>query len=234
MTKIEVCHPLKTYNPKSIPVPFQKSTIYNLKFPMNFLEFSIPHNSNRLSFTIRDGDHRPWWRDLDLDGEPLYRISNICDTCEMILEKSGDADLHLAPAELGERLRSGLAWVDRDVVGTASRILPKGDYLVALIEIQPVLLPLKNRLGEKTEMYVWENGNPVSIPEKLWPDIPRHIPFWYGRDQTQLNGSLREDGLYEVVLPVVAQKSLDQGRVREYEIEIKRGLKPTAMALSAR
>ena len=199
---------------------------------MKYLEFNIPHEYNRLSFTVRDGSHRPWWRDLDLDGEPLYRISNICDTCEMILEKSRDADLPLAPADLGGRLRSGLMRVDRDVVETASRLLPKGDYIAALLEIQPTTLTLKPRDVNQGDSYLWENANPIRIPKNIWPDIPRHIPFWYSRNNPSTDSSLRDDGLYEAVLPIVDLDAINRKRVESYEEEMKQGVVPTAIALS--
>lgn len=199
---------------------------------MKFLEFSIPHDNNRLSFAFGYGDLRPWWRDLNLDGESLYRISNICDTCEMILEKSRDASLPLAPAEMGGRLRSGLARVDRDMVGTASRLLPKGDYLAALLLIQPTILTLKNPDKTWPDAALWENADPIRIPKNIWPNMPKHIPFWYGRKRPDKASSLRENSLYEAILPIVDLDSLNPQRVKEYEEEIKRGVLPTAMALS--
>lgn len=104
---------------------------------MKQARLSISDAKGRLSFTTRVGNTRPWWRDLDLDGKPLYRIGNICNTCEAFFSKSDDAQLPLAPSILAEHLRSGLEDIPENILDTIAPILPKGDYVVGLLSLQP-------------------------------------------------------------------------------------------------
>jgi hypothetical protein len=69
---------------------------------------SVTHGKGRLSFTTRLDQNRPWWRDLDLDGQPLYRIGNLCDTCQAVFSRLARAHMPLAPTELAAKLREGL------------------------------------------------------------------------------------------------------------------------------
>jgi hypothetical protein len=107
-------------------------------------------NESRLSFTVRKDRVRPWWRDLDLDGQPLYRIGNICDTCETMFSKYENEKLPLPPSRLAEMFRSGLFDIPDDVVDSVAKVLPKGNYVIALLNCSPALIKFREPIYDST------------------------------------------------------------------------------------
>lgn len=171
------------------------------------------------------GDSRPWWRDLDLDGQPLYRIGNICDTCEAMFSKYENEKLPLEPSNLAELFRSGLSDIPNDVVDSIAKVLPKGNYVIGLLNFLPALIKFHNPI-----YYLWENSQPVNVPNEWLPQADRIPPWWYA--QPDQNPGFQEGKLYEAVLPLVSEKSHNQKQIGRYSSEINNDLKPTALALS--
>ncbi len=164
---------------------------------------NVTHGKGRLSFTTRDDQDRPWWRDLDLDGQPLYRIGNLCDTCEAIFSRAADAQMPLAPHELAARLRAGLDDLPKDVIDTIAAILPDGHYAAGLLTISPAYYP--------------------SAP--LMRGARQHRI----RQKTMLTSTVT---LPEVFLPVIDEDQYDPAAIEAYEKVLARGRQPTALALS--
>jgi hypothetical protein len=193
---------------------------------MKNIALSVSTTKSRLEFSLRMGSRRPWWRDLDLDGQSLYRIGNICDTCEVMFEKHNDANLPLAPAELATLLRSGLMDISQTVVDTVAKIIPRGKYSVSLLELQPALIKFK-----APKYYIWENIRPVRVPAEWWPYKAERIqPWWYA--QPNKSPGFQKDALYEAILPLVSEKLLNRTTIKSYTSAMQDNLKPTALALS--
>src|SRR5262249_40317465 len=141
--------------------------------------FCSVHADGALSFNLRNNN---WDWFLDLNGEPLYLIGNTCGTCAA-LYRHIRAHVPLAPKELSQRLEQGLTSIPEDVLKTVLPLLPKGEYIVGLIEIQPARLTSYERprwVGCQSDYFWWR--------------------LWEHRD----NGSE-----YELVLPFVAEADLD-------------------------
>lgn len=159
-----------------------------------------------LSFTIRDASPgRPWWWDLDLNGEQLYRISNGCDTCNALFRRDRDAALPISPENLSKMLGEGIHFIEKKVIETVSFLLPKGTYLVGLLRLKPRALKRGRKPGY------------VTVPE-----------FGWICKKKKYKGQVR----YEAVLPIVSEHALDQARIKHYESKIRSGEEPTALALS--
>lgn len=159
-----------------------------------------------LSFNIRNDHDRPWWWYLDLNGEPLFLISNACGTCEAIFERVRNLQTPIGPQELSTQLAKGLTSIPGETIQALRPLLPKGDYLVGLIE----LLPAQLSFGERPR------------------DIGCHADyFWWRLFERNKDGSA-----YELVLPSVAKTALDAQRIAAYCAQIQQGQKPTALALS--
>ncbi len=164
---------------------------------------SVTHGKGRLSFTTRLDESRPWWRDLDLDGQPLYRIGNLCDTCEAIFSRLAGAQMPLAPAALAARLRAGLDDLPQDVLDTVMIILPDGRYAAGLLTISPAYFPSAHRMrGPKVHAV---------------------------RQTTLLTSTV---ALPEIFLPLLEEKQYDPAAIEAYETVIAQGKQPTALALS--
>ena len=164
---------------------------------------NVTHGKGRLSFTIRNDQDRPWWRDLDLDGQPLYRIGNVCDTCEAIFSRLAAAEMPLAPQELAARLREGLDDLPQDVIDTVAAILPDGRYAVGLLTIYPTYFPSAQLLRG-----------------------PKHHTI---RQKTMLTSTVT---LPEVFLPLIGEDQYNADTIAAYEKVVAQGSQPTALALS--
>src|SRR5215212_9465772 len=104
------------------------------------MKLIITETHQTLSFKTRpDGANPAWWLDLDLNGQPIYRIGNVCGTCEAMFQSVSDANLPLTPSELSAQLGLGLKIITPEITNTVSKILPEGTYHVGLINIQPEL-----------------------------------------------------------------------------------------------
>ena len=160
------------------------------------------------SFSIRKDGNSPWWWDLDLGGKPLYRLGNLCGTCATIFRLINNADLPLAPNELSQILEDGLQETNSEINKTVSYLLPSGQYAVQVLTIKPSIKIRENddyKLKWSWDVdYLWENNMKKS------------------------DNSVE----YDVMFPIVAQSELMSDRIQYYEEKLKRGDKPTALALT--
>ncbi len=78
-------------------------------------------------------------RVLTLDGEPAYELSWPCGSCQFLFQRLTGADDTLSAADLRDRLATGLAGPDDDVVGAFGLLLGARTYLPLLLEVRPTL-----------------------------------------------------------------------------------------------
>jgi hypothetical protein len=162
--------------------------------------------SGILSFNNREESNIPWWWYLDINGTPLYLIGNHCGTCSSIFKRVADINLPLAPGQLSDVLAKGISSISEEIEETVLTLLPMGNYLAGIIEIEPVYIT-----HERSGMNVSCNAD----------------YFW----MKQISAS-PERIETEIILPVVSNESLDQDRITDYSELMKQGAHPTAMALS--
>lgn len=170
------------------------------------IEFEVV-SDGIFSFVMRDGSlGNSKWFDLDLNGELLYRICSLCETCSAIFERVRSANLPVAPQRLSELFGDGLKFIPKEVIETVSVLLPKGRYLVGLLTLVPTL----SRSGDR----------------------PWYMHFhpeygWMGAEQENV-----KQARFEVIWPIVPEKNLNQDRIKYYETRLAEGEEPTALALS--
>jgi hypothetical protein len=165
---------------------------------------NITQSNSRLSFTVRMGTDRPWWRYLDIDGQPLYCIGNLCDTCPSIFGLVEYTHLPLTPVELAGQLRAGLTGVSPAILDTVAGVLPKGNYVVGLLEIHPVYHPSKDLPDGRKTNYNW----------------------------TEMGIQYTGDTLIESILPLVGHAELNPATIKGYKAMLKHDIQPTALAFS--
>src|SRR5687767_15890250 len=78
-----------------------------------------------------------WNRFLSVDGKPAIQIGNACSTCEFFFQLADVEVSPLALRVLRDALADGLRGIDEAVTGPFGALLPKGEYIVALLECVP-------------------------------------------------------------------------------------------------
>jgi hypothetical protein len=177
-------------------------------------------------------NRRPWWFDLDLDDQPLYHISNLCETCEALFSRATEAMLPIAPSELSDQLRAGIDSVSNAILETVRKILPKGEYAISLLKFLPDLVEFEHPQKDNYTFYIWENADPARVSRKIWPKATRYEPWWGYKTRRTKRPGLRDRSLYEAILPLVNKDHLNQTSINSYKEAIEKGISPTALALS--
>ncbi len=168
----------------------------------------IVKSDGLLSFSIRNDNNRPWWWDLDLGGEPLYRISNLCGTCTTLFSLTKSAKLPLTPNQLSQVLEKGVQEISREIVNTVAALLPKGRYSIKLTTVTPSIM-------------LRENGN--ELFNSNW-DVD-----YYWQNSIKITEKSRE---YDVIFPIVARSEISPDRTLYYENRLKNGEKPVALCMT--
>lgn len=160
-----------------------------------------------LSFkTYPDGANPSWWLDLDLNGQSIYRIGNVCGTCEAMFKNVNHATLPIAPSELSKQLKTGIKSISQEVINTVSKILPEGTYKIGLIRIRPELIYSSiNPIYYKRPEYYWKNNDDLDL----------------GCDYES-----------EIILPIVPENQLDLKSIEQYQLALNANETPTALAFS--
>jgi len=171
------------------------------------INLTVSGKDQPLSIRTRpEGSVPDWWLDLDLYGQPIYRIGNVCETCQATFARVSDASLPLTPSALSKQLGRGLKSINPQIIETVSRILPEGTYCVGLLNIKPELKHLSR-----------------SVPSHSFPEY-----YWNVAESLGLGHKLET----EAVLPIVAEKQLSPKHIKWYEASLRRDEAPTALALS--
>jgi hypothetical protein len=148
-------------------------------------------------------------RYLTIDGVPAYQIAYSCGTCGMVLRREPAAPSTSMPAtEVRDHLNAGLDELDGAVIEAFSSQLPRADYLVMLLDVQPQL------------------ATPGSIDDYFTTDGPtgwQNEEFEYTLDPANISyyrlgqRSVGEhDHLFEFAVPMTEPASLDETTTTQY------------------
>ncbi|KAB1144743.1 hypothetical protein F7R91_21145 [Streptomyces luteolifulvus] len=200
-------------------------------------------SSTRVRFTLDEGrgririDYAPppagsawprWDKALFVGGQPLYRISSDCGTCETTMRSLGwPPAVH---AVLADQVRAYVSHVDQlgaelfEALGPLLLELQTGHYQVLLVD-----LPLERVSTAERSWWVrrWEQRE----DEDPWgePDVT----VWPGTDHFQLRERIAGTmPTYGVVLPSQRLATADTGVVARWKKEIDSGGRPAALALA--
>ena len=163
-------------------------------------------------------------RVLLLDEEPAFELSFWCGTCHFLFKRLDGANDTVSLPEVGERLAEGIRDIDEHVVGTFAALLPAGEYVPLLLQVQPRLV----RPAEPGDYYSEEQVATWGI-ETFWglPEYP-HTPY-YRTFETPVDA---EAHLFEFVVPMVPPTWNDAARVEEHANRLEASSSPTAVAVS--
>lgn len=161
---------------------------------------------------------------LWLQGEPAFELSQWCGTCPVLFKRMRGANGTLSAEEAAEVLNTGIDEIDIEVVETFARLLPRGEYLPLLLDVQP---RLTQPFG--TDDYFSHEQVATWGLDGFWglPEYPR-TPYY----RTHRSRVADDAHLYEFVVPMVPPTWNDEGRVTEFRDRLAGGTTATAVALS--
>src|SRR4051812_42228271 len=93
----------------------------------------------RLTFTEAAKPKGAWAgkRLLLLDDKPAFELSFWCGTCPFLFERLEGANDTLSLSDIADRLAAGLRDLDDEVITKFASLLPLGEYVPLLLEVQP-------------------------------------------------------------------------------------------------
>jgi len=166
-----------------------------------------------------------WERFLTIEGKKAYYIGVNCDTCSFFFERLDGANKSsMAPEILFQKLRSGLSKIDVSFLYDISKIIPAGQYIISLIEVNPSLVVL----GNEKDYFANEQVQIWGI-DPFW-GLPQSPKVQYYRGETKALSN--EEKLFEFIVPMTPQNWLDDDTLENYDNIINEYNKPTALALS--
>ena len=188
-------------------------------------KISVEKSNSIIAFTTTgNANWKVWDRFLTIEGKPAYHIGNVCDTCQFFFERLEGANQKISPTEISETLRNGVQSLDSSLLDKIKLILPVDEYAAMLLNVTP----RKVSLGTDNDYFVNEQ-------EKLWGidgfwGLPHYPKIEYYRTRTEKFDGYKQ--LFEFIVPMYPAGWIGVDTVREYELQISDGRKPTAIALS--
>jgi hypothetical protein len=188
------------------------------------VRLGVPEGQARLRFSREDWEHLAS-RYLFVSGEPAFELSFWCGTCPFLFERQGGANGTLSDeVEPLADLERPISTIEARIVATFSALLPEGEYLPLLLEVEPTLVAP----SQERDYFAHEQVSTWGV-NGFWglPENPRS--FYYRTFET----GVKPDGhLYEFVVPMVPPSWNDPDGVDHYRALMARGVTPTAVAVS--
>lgn len=178
-----------------------------------------------MQFGVGGSTDRPSARYLYLSGKPAFELSLWCGTCPFLFERKEGANATFSAArESMTELEGKFDIADDRILETFSPLLPRGEYLPLLLEVQPELVAPHDERDYFTHEQVATWG-----VDGFWglPENPRS--FYYRTFETPVD---HRGHLYEFVVPMVPPGWNHPERVQHYVDLSRDGVTPTAVALS--
>ncbi len=190
---------------------------------MKLIEHGTLRSNNtrsRIGFCTDEDEYAVVWnRYLALDGEKLFRIGNVCGTCSFFFHRLTQAT-SIEIASVTDRLNQGLAQLSAPVLDELQCLLPAGDFDPCLWEVCPHLVDNKTTLDYFTSdlLESWDLGG---------EDGEIEFAYYRGEDREIAKGDKR----FEFFIPLYDIEKLDAARVEHYRAMIRKGARPTAVAV---
>lgn len=165
-----------------------------------------------------------WSRFLTLDTKRAYHIGGRCDTCGFLFERLDGANRSVSVEGLASDMAAGLNSLDERFMDRVSQVLLTGDYVAALLEIQPVLVAP----GDTHDYFTHEQVKYWGIDG--FTGLPLYPKTKYFRGSSYPLAENKE--FYEFLVPMFPPNWLDEDRVTEYRQMIRAGVVPTALTVS--
>src|SRR6266487_1343858 len=155
-----------------------------------------------------DWQRRPS-RYLTIDDVPAYQIGYSCGTCGLVLRRQPGAPAsRLSVDKVRARLTAGLHNLDPDVIEAFSEQLPRGDYLVMLLDVQPRLVTP----GSSDDYFAAEGPAAWQNEEFEYAIDPANIAYY-----RLGHGRVSEDEeLFQFAVPLTNPEHLDPATVAQH------------------
>lgn len=190
-------------------------------------------------------------RCLTIRGRRVVKMWAGCDTCAISFERV--PSVGIGAFEVAERLRAGSGVDDRDLLETASRLLPTDKYHVTELHGRPVT----TRPGDGTDYFKTESfgtfgpdagssdsaywvARKVTLPPDAMVPTPRGLVT--DEDAAFLPIARRDDWVgprpaarkwfVHLIVPLHPIDELDRARIDQYRSDIASGSRPVALAVS--
>jgi len=184
----------------------------------------IKHSRSPISIHIPNHEPGEWNRYLCIEGKKAFNIGDTCGTCRFLFERMEGANQSVSPEVFIDELNAGLKEISKPILEGISQIIPDGRYKVLLTKFIPELvIP-----GNYNDYFVNEQIELWGI-DAFW-GLPHNTKSEYYRTDTKL--IKYKSGLFEFFVPMFPQNWLDQCRIEEYRKALRKGQKPTAVAIS--
>jgi hypothetical protein len=171
-----------------------------------------------------DAGNSGWERYLTIGGRPAYSLGVVCDTCAFVFERLDGANRRISAATISDRLRHGLSDIDSDVLTALDGVVPEGDYVASLLQLEPRAVVL----GTAADYFCAEQIELWGV-DSFW-GVPHYPKVPYYRSMTTMLGG--DTGVFEFVVPMYPPNWLDEEAVAGYETRIREEQTPTALAVS--
>lgn len=187
----------------------------------------IEGGSPLIAFPRRDGGSwKGWHRYLAVRGETPFELGNICRTCQFWFRRLSPEAAPIDVESVNVRLEEGLATLDEETVSAFARLLPEGDYRIALLE----LVPQRVRPGGASDYFRNEQA-------AAWDDLQEQDVIDPGTDYYRPAGrsavAVGERGglSFEFLVPLQRPDGLDEARIGFFEERLAGGRTPTAVSV---
>jgi hypothetical protein len=180
----------------------------------------------RLGFGEEEKAEGAWAgrRLLFLDEKPAFELSFWCGTCQFLFKREYGANETVSLADVDGRLAAGIDDLDEEVISAFAALLPLGEYVPLLLQVQPRLV----RPVQAGDYFAEEQVATWGV-EAFWglPEYPR-TPY-YRTHESAVNPDAH---LFEFVVPMVPPSWNDAKRVQSHQQRLADSSRPTAVAVS--
>jgi hypothetical protein len=170
-----------------------------------------------------------WDRYLNINGQQVAHVGNVCGTCNFFFQLKANPIRGLDIARLTSALETGLDGVGHPSVSAISQLLAIGEYEVLLLKVAPQRVSPRDptdyftRFGFRDELP--NNESDEWSDEKAYYRLTDRWQVPMGKDQWG-NPSLG----FDFVIPL--DEALDEATIQKYVTVLDKGQFPTAVSLS--
>jgi hypothetical protein len=184
----------------------------------------VENSTSLLSFSKEGGEYwKEWDRYLEIEKKKAYHIGNICDTCAFFFERMDGANQSIEIHENVENLRTGINDLNEKDIEAYSSILPDGEYVPILFEIEPKLIkPLsENDYFIKEQLDLWGIDSFYDLPHFTKTE-------YYRLKDKQIN---KNECVFNFLIPMYPSSWLKPDDIEKHASKIASGSKPTAISI---
>ncbi|MCU1678384.1 MAG: hypothetical protein JWM93_3142 [Frankiales bacterium] len=161
---------------------------------------------------------------LFVEDQPAFELSFWCGTCQLLFRRLAGANQTGSLDQLADRLATGVRHLDDDIISAFAALLPRGEYIPLLLEVQPQLaMPAgSSDYFAQEQIGTWGLESFWGLP--TYPATPYYRTF-----ETVVDHRAH---LYEFVVPMVPPSWNNEARVRDFVDALSASNYPTAVAVS--